>query len=225
MEGAKFPALMIIGSMIGFGSLARDSGMTLPMAVISTVGIWGLPGQMAMAEMFALGAPLAAIVIASSMANLRFMPMALSIVPLFRADPRGWAWRYVLTQIMSINVWAIFMLRVPTLPAEDRFPYFVGVAISCLTAGVTGTVTGFVLAGVLPTYVSVSLIFLNLSYFIFVFCSTDQRNCIFAVVIGSALGPLVYTVSPDWGLPFCGLAAGTAAFYLDLALGGKRGRA
>jgi len=215
---------MIIGSMIGFGSLARDSDMTLSMAIISTVGIWGLPGQMAMAEMSALGAPMAAIVIASSMANLRFMPMALSVVPLFRADPRGWAWRYVLTQVMSINVWAVFMLRLPSLPNERRFPFFVGLATSCLTAGIAGTVTGYILTGVLPTYVSVSLIFLNLCYFTFVISSSDQRNCIFAVLIGAVIGPIVYNISPNWGLPFCGLAAGTAAYYLDRALGGGRDR-
>lgn len=224
VEGGTFPALMVVGSMIGFGSLARDAGMTLTTSVISTIGIWGLPGQVAMAELFALGAPVAAIVIASSMANLRFLPMALSLVPMFRADARAWRWRYVLTQLMSVNIWAVAMLRLPHLPIDQRFPFYLGVAIICIFAGGCGTVLGFVLAGTMPPYVSVSLIFLNLAYFAFVFSSTKQRNCIIAVLIGTAIGPIVYQFWPDWGLPVCGLIAGTCAYYIDIGLEGRHGR-
>jgi len=214
---------MVTSSMIGFGSLARESSLSLGVSVTSTVSIWGLPGQVAMAEMFALGAPFLAIVIASSMANLRFLPMALSMLPLLRADKRAWRWRYLLVQIMSINIWAVFTARAPALPPVERFPFYLGIAVVCMVAGISGTAVGFILAGSLPTTVTVSLVFLNPAYFVFIFSSVRQRNCIIAVIIGAALGPYLHTLIPNWSVPLCGLIAGTAAFGLDRWFGGRRG--
>ncbi len=217
--GLRMPVLMVTASMVGWGSLARDTGLSLAMSVVSTLGVWGLPGQVAMAEMFALGAPVAAVLIASSMANLRFLPMALTMIPLFRGDPVGWRWRYLVVQVMSINIWAVTMQRAPLLPTGQRFPFCMGVGVICLSGGVVGTVAGFVMSGAMPLHVSVSLVFLNPAYFAFMFSSVRQRNCIIAVLIGAALGPLAHLASPDWGLPLVGLVSGTAAFYLD-RLGG-----
>ncbi len=42
-DGLRMPALVIVASMVGFGSLARDSGLGIDVAVVSTVTVWGLP--------------------------------------------------------------------------------------------------------------------------------------------------------------------------------------
>ena len=44
-----------------------------------------------------------------------------------------------------------------------------------------------------------------------------------ALMIGAALGPLFHLISPEWGLPFCGVIAGTAAFFIDQRLGDGHG--
>lgn len=84
------PFFMVLASMMGFGSLARESGLSLGVSVVSSATVWGLPGQVAFAELFAVGAPVLAIMLASSMANLRFLPMSMSMLPLFRTDQRAW---------------------------------------------------------------------------------------------------------------------------------------
>ena len=78
-----------------------------------------------------------------------------------------------------------------------------------------GTAIGFSLAGQLPFYVSVSLVFLNPIYFVFVFSSVRQRGCIIAVIIAALFGPILHKVVPDWGVPITGIVAGSLAFYLD----------
>ena len=214
------PVYVVAASMLGFGSLARDSGLSFGVSVVSTATVWGLPGQVAFAELFAVGAPVLAIVLASSMANLRFLPMSLSLMPLFRADRRGWRWRYLLVAMMSVNTWALTLRRGPNLNENQRVPYFTGLSVTCMTAGVLATALGYHLAGTLPFYVTVSLIFLNPMYFIFLFSSIRQRSCILAMMIGAVLGPLFHMISPDWGLPFVGVIAGSAAFLLDRRMGG-----
>ncbi len=209
------PFWMVIGAMIGFGSMVRTAGMSLDVGLGSTLGIWGLPGQVAMLELFVLGAPLLAIITTSSMANLRFMPMMVVMTPLFRGDPRAKRWRYVMAQIMSINIWTTVMNRCPDMPINDRLPFYFGVSTVCLLGGIVGTSSGFVLAGNMPLYITLSLVFLNPAYFVFVFSSVRARNCIIAVILGAITGPLIHQVSPDWGVPITGVVAGTAAFLAD----------
>jgi len=209
------PAWMVTASMVGFGSMARDSGVGLDIALGSSLGIWGLPGQVAMTELFALGAPVLAIVVASSMANLRFMPMAVVMMPYFKGDARAMGWRYFIAHLMSINIWSVFMVRGPAMPLTERFPFYLGLSLVCMTGGAIGTILGYLLAAAMPFYVSVALVFLNPAYFVFIFSSVRVRNCLIAVVIGAIMGPLLHQITPDWGVPITGVVAGTIAFGLD----------
>lgn len=217
------PFWMILGSMIGFGSMARDAGVGIGVALGATVGIWGLPGQVAFVELLAVGLPVLAIVVASSMANMRFMPMCVVVMPHFRGDRTATRWRYLLAQMLSINIWTVFMRRGPTLTIEDRLPFYLAVSIICLIGGCLGTAIGYMASAYLPLYVTVSLVFLNPAYFVFVFSSVRYRNCIIAVVLGALTGPLLYQVSPDWSVPITGLVAGTVAFFFDKWMGTGKG--
>lgn len=217
------PFVMVTASMVGFGSLARDSGLTLDITLALSIGLWGLPGQVAMAELHAMGAPIIAIVLASSMGNLRFLPMGLVMMLVFRGDPQAHRWRFVIGQIMAINPWTVFMRRAPQISVPLRFPYYMALAGTCLAGGALGTVAGYILYGSLPFVVTVSLVFLNPAYFVFVFSSVRQRNCIIAVVLGAFTGPLLHQVTPDWSVPLTGLIAGTAAFFLNQWTGGAGG--
>ena len=219
------PFWMVLASMMGFGSMVRDSGLDVGIALGASLGIWGLPGQVAMTELYAIGAPLIAILAASSMANMRFMPMAVVMMPLFNGDERARRWRYALAHMMSINIWTLTMHQAPKVALMDRLPLYLGFSSAVMSGGAIGTVLGFVLAGTMPHYVAVSLVFLSPAYFVFVFSSVRQRNCVFAVVIGAVMGPMMHLISPDWGVVVTGVLAGTAAFYLDRRKGGSRGSA
>lgn len=214
-EGFGMPAFVLFASMTGFGSLAHESELSIGVAVASSLLIWGLPGQVAMAELYAVGAPLLAIVVAVSMANMRFLPMAFPLVPQFRGNRLGWKWRYVLIHFMSINTWAAALRRSPALKPEQCAPYFLGFSLVCISSGALGTFTGFHISGSVPLYITVSLIFLNPAYFAYMFSTVRQRNCILALIAGVFLGPVFYLISPNWGLPICGLIAGTIGFVLD----------
>src|SRR3546814_4248723 len=57
---------------------------TLAMGLFSTTTGWALPGQVALVELYAVGASLTAIVIAVGLTNVRLLPMALSLMPHLR---------------------------------------------------------------------------------------------------------------------------------------------
>ena len=80
------PFIVLLASMTAFGSLARDSGLTIELALVSTIGIWALPGQIVFAELYAAGSDALALILAVSLANARFFPMVMSILPLLRDE-------------------------------------------------------------------------------------------------------------------------------------------
>jgi predicted branched-subunit amino acid permease len=209
------PVWVILAGMTGFGSLARESGLGLGVALASTAGIWSLPGQVAFAELYAAGASLTVIVVAISMANVRFLPLVLSLMPLVRSRPGMKAWHFAAAQCISVNIWAGTMRRGPSLPVAQRPPYFWGYVTAGMASALIGTAIGFALAGVLPRIVTLGLVFLNPVYFTLVFIDARQRAGVLAFIVGAALGPAFYIVAPDWGLVATGIVAGTFAYCAD----------
>jgi predicted branched-subunit amino acid permease len=223
IDATGMPALVLFASMVGYGSMAREAGLTLWTAVASTGLTWGLPGQIAMIELYTLGAPVLAIVAASSAANARFLPMVLSVMPMFNeALPRK-RWRYVVAQFMSLNPWAAIMREGPSMRPVDRPAYYAGFAGVCVSAALFGTGAGFVLAGTLSREVTLTLVFLNPVFFTLVFADARGRASIMAVLAGIVAGPLFHLLSPDWGLLLTGAVAGTAVYLVDRKMRGKYG--
>lgn len=223
IDATGMPALVLFASMVGYGSMAREAGLTLWTAVASTGLTWGLPGQIAMVELYALGAPAIAIIAASSAANARFLPMVLSVMPLFNEALPKKRWRYVVAQFMSLNPWAAIMRNGPAMTPADRPPYYAGFAGVCIGAALLGTGGGFVMAGAMSREVTLALVFLNPIFFTLVFADARGRGAILAVLAGVAAGPLFHLLSPDWGLLLTGLVAGMGAYLADRMLRGRHG--
>ena len=215
LKDGILPAIVLIGSMTGFGSMARESGVDMAVAVISSASVWGLPGQIAMVELYALGVPLLAIAVAVGGANMRFMPMGISMLPLFQGAVKRWAWCYPLIHLMSISIWAVFMRRGPSIPLEQRVPYYLGLSTICITSAVIATAAGYQLAGTLPRMLTLGLVFLNPMFFLMVMAAVVQRAAVMAILSGAVLGPLLHLATPEWGLPLTGIIAGSLAFLVD----------
>ena len=178
--------------------------------------IWALPGQVVFVELFGMGVSAFTIAIAVAVANARFLPMTLSLIPLFHGATRNRKWHYVLAHLISINTWADFMKRGPEIPPEQRAPYFVGFAFTCMAAGTLGAFQGYVLSGILPHIVTLGLVFMIPIYFGLIMSNTPQFTNLFAFVVGCALGPPLHLLLPEWGMVVTGLLAGSFAFGIGL---------
>ena len=78
------PAAVLAAGMIGFGAFALEHGLSLGLALACTVGIWALPGQIVLLEMHAGGASGLLTVLAVALTSARFLPMAMTLMPLVR---------------------------------------------------------------------------------------------------------------------------------------------
>ena len=215
VDALGFPAIMLIASMTGFGSLARESGLTLGVALGSTAGVWGLPGQVAMAELHGAGVPALLVILAVSLANARFLPMAVSFIPLMRDGARSYGWMFLLVQLLSINSWAAGLRSFPDIVPHMRRRYYVLFALICLASGLFGTAIGFIGVVAIPRPIALGLIFLNPLFFAVLLAGSRSRAAVSALLIGAPLGPVFHMVSPDWGLLATGIIGGTVAFWVS----------
>lgn len=213
-DAIAVPALIVLTGMMGFGSLAADSGISLWGSLAASAGIWGLPGQVAMVEFYTAGAGALAVAVSVSLANARFMPMTMSLFPLMRGGFRNRFHPYALAQLMSVNSWAACNNAFPDLPHAHRAHYYTAFALTILVVGQAGTALGYFAVAALPRAVTLGLIFVNPCYFALVFAGTRVPSSIAALLLGAVSGPPVFVLVPDWSLFITGVGAGTVAFFI-----------
>ncbi|HEX2116672.1 MAG TPA: AzlC family ABC transporter permease [Alphaproteobacteria bacterium] len=214
-EAFGAPLLVLCASYVGFGSLVRESGLSLWAGLLSTLSTWALPGQIVSVELYAVGASLVTIFIAVALTNARMMPMTMTLLPLVRLPGRK-PWRlYAAAHLIAVTGWAVAMLRCPHMPAGQRLSYFVGFAGVLLSGSVAATAAGFLLSGAVPPAVSLGLVFVNPIYFMLLFIGdVRDRGRVLALALGAILAPLFHIVAPTWGLLITGVVAGGLAFAL-----------
>jgi len=214
-EAVGAPLLVLFASYVGFGSLVRESRLSLPAGLLSTLMTWALPGQIVSVELYATGASLLTIFIAVALTNARMMPMTMTLLPLVRVPERA-RWRlYAASHLIAVTGWAVAMMRCPGMPPAQRLPYFVAFAATLLCGSLLGTAVGFVASGTVPPAVSLGLVFVNPVYFMLLFLGDlRDRARVLALVLGAGLAPAMHMLAPSWGLLITGVVAGGLAFAL-----------
>lgn len=209
------PAVVLGASYLGFGALVQQNGLGVGHGLFSTATGWALPGQVALIELYAVGAPLVVIVLAVALTNARLLPMAVTLIPLVRAKGVPTWQYYAVANLIAVTGWAAAMRDCPAMPEEERLPYFTGFALVIWSVSLMATAVGVLLAGRVPDVVTLGLVFINPIYFMLVVAGDVRgRARTLAAVFGAVTGPLLYLVTPDWSLLLCGVIAGSAAFLI-----------
>jgi len=209
------PAVALGASYLGFGALVQQSGLEIWQGLLSTLTAWALPGQIALVELYALGATLAVIALAVALSGARLLPMTLTLLPWLRRPglPR---WRlYLAAHWIAVTGWAVTMRVAPRLPPEERLPFFTGFTLTLWASSLVCTAIGYLLPSLLPERLTYALLILNPIYFLVIFLpELARRQSGLALVFGLLLGPPLFLWDADWSLLVAGLGGGTAAFLL-----------
>ena len=211
------PVAVLLAGMIGFGALGHASGLSLGVTTATSIFMYALPGQVVFVEMIALGASGFAIAVAAILTGARFLPMTLTLVPQIPKEDRSRS-LYATAHFISMTSWAVMMRDFGKISPERRNAYFTGFGLVCWSSGLPGTMIGYLLAGHVPTPITIGLVMLNPLFFLLSFTEVKAQVNRLALLIGGISGPIVYSVSPSWSILICGLVGGSAAFLIDVSL-------
>lgn len=223
-DALALPAWVVGFALVGVGGLAQDVGYPLGATVLSTLLIWAGPAQVLFFGAIAAGVSLPLIAAAIGLSSIRFLPMTLSLMPLIRRPGQGLATQIVLAHYIAVTVWVECSRRLPSMPAHERQPYFIGFANACILVTATFTGLGWFLTGILPAPLASGLLFVTPIYFTLALTAAARtRIDVVATVLGFALLPLFASlVGRDFDLLLTGLVGGTVAYFVGRK---RRGRA
>lgn len=221
LRGAKdafgAPAAVLFAGMVGFGAMGQANGLDIWLTSATSFFMFALPGQVVLIEMLVLGASGVAIAFAVTLTATRFFTMCLTLFPQFPEKQRS-SFYYLLVHFMAMTSWAIAMKDFPKIEPDKRLSYFTGFALVCWGVSTPGTALGYLIAGQVPSYLSLGMVFINPLFFLLTFTEVKPRANRIAILLGAVIGPVSYLWFPNYSLLITGLVGGTIAYSVDLSL-------
>ncbi len=217
-DALSFPAWTVAMALVGIGSLARDAGHPVFAAMLSTVLLWAGPAQVIFYGGLASGMAPLAIAAAVSLSSIRFLPMAMAVLPLMRRPGQGMAIQLLMAHFIAVTVWAESLRRLPAMPLEQRQSYFFGFGLACMALSTVSTGSGYFLMGAVPLPLAAGLLYLTPMFFtISISAGASRAADVLAIGLGLSLEPvMVRLLGEGLDLLGVGLVGGTLAW-----LGGR----
>ena len=213
LDALRAPAFALGATMAGFATIAREAGFDVWMAVSTSALVWGMPGQVAFANLYSAGASLLIIFIAVTLANMRMLLMVISAsgmmhlhmhkLPLWR--------RLVLMQCLAITSWAHLAVAETTYQRHLLLTYFQGFSLTLYACGMLGTVFGYFLPDMVSPDLLQIIIFVTPIYIFLLIATARQKANRLAVMFGGILCPLFYPIVGEWSILLAGVTGGTLA--------------
>ena len=213
-DAINVPGFALFSTMVGFSTIAKEAGFDIWQVSVTTLTVWGMPGQVAFASLYASGASLIIIFLAVSLANMRMMLMVISgynILGLHQHKLPFWK-KMCLMHIMAITSWAQIGRSKENYPQALLLPYYVGFSITIYVFGLTGTILGYFIDYFVTTEVLRVITFMTPLYILLLVISSKDSLNRLAVVLGGIIIPIIYPVFFDWSILIGGVAGGTLAF-------------
>ena len=218
IKGAKdafgVPAAILFAGMLGFGAMGQANGLDIWLTSATSFFMFALPGQVVLVEMLVLSASGVTIAVAVTLTATRFFTMCLTLFPQFPEKQRS-SFYYLVVHLVAMTAWAVSMRDFPKMKPEERLSYFTGFAFVCWAVSTPATVLGYLVAGQVPSYINLGLVFINPLFFLLTFTEVKPRANRMAILLGGPIGLLSYLWFPDYSLLIAGLFGGTVAYMVD----------
>ena len=213
IDALRAPCYALGITMAGFSTIAREAGFDFWMALVTSLGVWGMPGQVAFASLYSAGASLFIIFVAVSLANMRMLLMVISAADMMHLKSHKLPlWKRIFwMQFLAITAWANLGLAQQRYPSHLLLPYYQGFALTIFCFGILGTIFGFFLSDLLPPDILRVVIFITPIYILLLIINARQKANRLAVLIGGVLSPVFFPFAGEWAILLAGVIGGSLA--------------
>ena len=215
-DASNVPGFALGSTMMGFSIIAKEAGFNFWMVMLTTATVWGMPGQVAFAGLYAVGASLFLIFIAVTLANMRMMLMVISganilnikkyKISLFR--------QVIIFHLMAITSWAQIGHMKDKLIDDDLIKYYTGFSVSIFMFGMTGTLIGFYIGDIISNEILRILIFITPLYILLLVVNSKETFNKISVYLGGLLVIIFYPIAGTWSILISGIFGGSLALLL-----------
>ena len=215
-DAINVPGFALGSTMMGFSIIAKEAGFNIWMVVLTTVSVWGMPGQVAFASLYAVGASLFLIFIAVTLANMRMMLMVISganILNINKFKLPLWK-KVIIFHLMAITSWAQIGFMKDQIKNEDLIKYYSGFSITIFTFGILGTLIGFYIGDYISNGFLRVLIFITPLYILLLVVNSKDHINRAAVYTGGFFAIIFYPIAGTWSILISGVLGGSISTYL-----------
>jgi len=212
------PGLILVAAHIGFASLARDAGISQPVAVFMVGAIWALPAQVVLIGTALSGSSLLGIAFAVCLSSIRLTPMVVALVPEMRGQGTRKLTLYLLAHFVAVTSWVIALETLRHVPRDLRTSYYAGLGSFFVIFNMGVVAAVFAVADAVPPMAAAALFLLTPMYFLTsLWGSAREKAAHIAMALGLVLGPVLHVFLPGLDLLAAGLAGGGIAFGIHRA--------
>ena len=209
-QAIGIPAIGIFANMAGFAAIAREAGFDITQSMVTTLFVWGMPGQVAMASLHLAGASALVIFTAVALANMRMMLMVVSGMEMMGLKEQGlpfWK-KLAFMQMLAITSWVFIGAIDDKYSKPVLLKCYLAFASVIYISGLLGTWLGYYISD----YVSVDVLRVILAitplYILMMVANARQIPNRFAGMIGGILCPMSYPFIGEWSILLGGFVAG-----------------
>ena len=213
-HAAGAPAMVLFAGMLGFGAMAKTNQIDLWFTSLSSLLMFALPGQVVLLEMAITGSSVLAITLAVTLTSTRFITMTIALFPQLHPRDRNRN-LYASVHLLAMTAWAVSMREFQAIESQHRLHYYLGLGILCWANCFPATILGYLLAGFVPKWITLGLVFINPLFFLLTFTEVKSAINRLAIILGGILGPCFYLLDRDSSLLVTGVVAGTVAYLID----------
>ena len=213
-DAINVPGFALFSTMVGFSTIAKEAGFDIWMIAATTLSVWGMPGQVAFASLYATGASLFVMFLAVFLANMRMMLMVITGFNIFRLDmhPIPFWKKILLVHVMAITSWAQIGYIKEKYPPPQLLYYYIGFSLTIYVFGFLGSLLGYFVDGIVSPESLRIIIFMTPLYILLLVINAKEKMNRFAVLVGGLIIPLIYPIFGSWSILLGGFCGGSLAF-------------
>lgn len=216
-EGARAAVPVCFGFFgvtMALGIAAHAAGLSLGEVFLMSAVVFAAPAQFPAIDLLPVKGQAVQILLSTFVINARFAIMSLALVPHFGRIRK--AILMPAAHLISVSTFAVSFLRFQQKSGQDKFIYFLGVAIPSYTCYLVGTVVGYLFGFRIPGGFEEGIRFVFPAYLTALLAAElRERQAVLLVVAAFLTTPLVERLVPGWGLILNAVIVATGAIGVE----------